>query len=43
MSKDFKLSDNNLGVCNRVKYLGHFIAEQITDDDIYRQGCKMYA
>ena len=24
---DFNLADNNLGVCNTVKYLGHFITE----------------
>ncbi len=40
---DFKLSDNNLEVRKKVKYLGHFITEQMTDDDdIYRQCCKMY-
>lgn len=38
---DFKLSDINLSVCNKLKYLGHFITEQMTDDeDIYRQ-CRM--
>ena len=30
---DFKLSDINLNVCNKLKYLGHFITEQITDDE----------
>lgn len=41
---DFKLSDNNLAVCNKVKYLGDFITEQLTSDkDIYRQCCVMCA
>jgi len=30
---DFKLSDNYLGFCDEVKYLGHFISEQMTDDE----------
>ena len=34
----FKLSDNYLEVWKSIKYLGHFISDQMTDDDdIYRQ------
>lgn len=29
----FKLLNNNLTVCNQVKCLGHFISEQMTDDE----------
>lgn len=37
------MSDNNLSVCNKVKYLGHIITEQMTDDeDIYRQRRMLY-
>ena len=40
----FKLSDNNLEVWNKIKYLGHFVTDQMTDDDdIYRQCRKLYA
>lgn len=39
---DFKLSGNVLNICNEVKYLGHVITDQVTDDeDIYRQ-CRMF-
>ncbi len=40
----FKLSGNLLEICMKVKYLGHFITEEMTDNaDIYRQCHKMYA
>ena len=40
----FKLSDNSLEVWSKIKYLGHFITDQMTDDDdIYRQCQKLYA
>lgn len=41
-----KLSNNVFEVYKKVKYLGHFIADQMNDDDdddIYRQCCKLYA
>ncbi len=35
---------NNLVVSNKVKHLGHFITDKMTDDDdIYRQRCEIYA
>ncbi|KAL0970009.1 hypothetical protein UPYG_G00235880 [Umbra pygmaea] len=41
---DFKLAGNNLEVSDKVKYLGHFITDDMKDDDdIYRQCCKIYA
>lgn len=40
----FYLSDSPLAVCEEIKYLGHVISDNWTDDkDIYRQRCKMYA
>ena len=40
----FKLSGNSLEVWNRIKYLGHIVTDQMTDDDdIYRQCRKLYA
>ena len=34
----FKLSDNDLCTSKKVKYLGHMITDQMSDDDdIYRQ------
>lgn len=40
----FKLSNNSLEVCKKIKYLGHFITDDMNDDDdIYRQCCKLYA
>ena len=40
----FQLSGNILDVCRRIKYLGHFINDQLNDDDdVYRQCCKLYA
>ncbi len=39
----FKLSNKSLTICAKVKYLGHFITERMTDDeDIERQRCMMY-
>ncbi|XP_042079355.1 uncharacterized protein LOC121814967 [Haplochromis burtoni] len=39
----FKLAQKTLEVHKKVKYLGHFITEQMNDDDdIYRQRCKLY-
>ena len=41
---DFNLSNHNIVPCKKVKYLGHFLTEDMTDDDdIRRQCCKMYA
>lgn len=41
---DFKLANHKLSVCKKVKYLGHFITDKMTDDeDIYRQCRMMYA
>ena len=38
---DFKLSGKVLNICSEVKYLGHVITDQLTDDeDIFRQ-CRM--
>lgn len=38
---DFKLSDNSPSVCDKGKYIGNFITEQMNNDDyIYRQ-CRM--
>jgi len=40
----FKLSNQNLTVCEKVKYLGHIITKYMTDDgDIERQRRLMYA
>uniref|UniRef100_A0A8C1PP13 Reverse transcriptase domain-containing protein n=1 Tax=Cyprinus carpio TaxID=7962 RepID=A0A8C1PP13_CYPCA len=40
----FYLSDSPLAVCEEVKYLGHVISNDWTDDkDLYRQRCKIYA
>ena len=40
----FKLSNNNLCTSKKVKYLGHIITDQMSDDDdIYRQCRSMYA
>uniref|UniRef100_A0AAZ1XJK6 Reverse transcriptase domain-containing protein n=1 Tax=Oreochromis aureus TaxID=47969 RepID=A0AAZ1XJK6_OREAU len=39
----FKLAQKTLEIHKKVKYLGHFITEQMNDDDdIYRQRCKLY-
>ena len=41
---DSLLSDTVLKVCNEAKYLGHYIADDLSDDlDIYRQCCAIYA
>ena len=41
---DFLLSGAVLKVCEEVKYLGHFITADLSDDrDIRRQYCMMYA
>lgn len=29
----FKLSNTNIAPCKKVKYLGHFLTEDVTDDD----------
>ena len=40
----FYLSGSPLGVCEEIKYLGHVISDDWTDDnDIYRQRCKIYS
>ena len=46
----FKLSNDCLEVCKKIKYLGHCIADDMDDDDdddddddIYRQCCRLYA
>lgn len=40
----FYLSGSPLGVCEEIKYLGHAISDDWTDDtDLYRQHCKIYA
>lgn len=40
----FTLCGNDLTVCHKYKYLGHFITEDLSDDeDIYRQCRMMYA
>ena len=36
------VSGNILDVCRRIKYLGHLINDQVNDDDVYRQCCKLY-
>lgn len=42
--RSFFLADRELNVVNRVKYLGHFIKDNLCDDnDIQRQYCKLYA
>ena len=39
----FTLSGNILLVCKEIKYLGHYITEDLSDDkDIHRQRCKLY-
>ena len=36
------LSSNILLVCNEMKYLGHYISDDLSDDkDIHRQRCKL--
>ncbi|KAI4809865.1 hypothetical protein KUCAC02_018721 [Chaenocephalus aceratus] len=41
---NFILSSNILLVCSEMKYLGHYISDDLTDDkDIHRQRCKLYA
>ena len=38
-----KWSDKHLRVSNKVKYLGHSVTEQMTDErDIYRQCCVIF-
>lgn len=40
----FSLSNKVLDICNEVKYLGHCISDDLSDDnDIHRQCCKLYA
>ena len=40
----FVLSSSILPVCSEIKYLGHFICDNLKDDkDIHRQRCKLYA
>ena len=40
----FYLSDRPPAVLEEIKYLGHVISDDWTDDkDLYRQRCKMYA
>ncbi len=43
--RDLYLSGQVLNVCTTVKYLGHFINNEISDDDdgMYRQRRKLYA
>lgn len=39
----FKMSNTNIAPCKKVKYLGHVLTEDVTDDDdIHRQYCKLY-
>ena len=41
---DFFLSGSGLDVCSEIKYLGHIISNDLSDDkDIYRQRRKLYA
>lgn len=41
---DFSLTGSVLNSSNMVKYLGHYISNDLTDDrDIHRQLCKLYA
>lgn len=39
---EFRLSNNSLEVCKKIKYLGHCITDDM-NDDIYRKCCKLYA
>lgn len=40
---DFYLCGNALPVTNEIKYLGHYVTCDLTDDrDMYRQKCKLY-
>ena len=40
----FSLSGTVLKVCDEVKYLGHYITDDLSDDrDIHRQYCMTYA
>ena len=40
----FYMSDSSLAVCEEIKYLGHVISDDWTDDkDLYRQRCKIYS
>ena len=41
---DFYLSGTALSVCSEITYLGHIIADDLSDDkDIYRQCRRLYA
>ncbi len=41
---DFYLSEHVISVVDKTKYLGHFITNQMTDDDdVYRQRRVLYA
>ncbi len=40
---DYYLSGQVLNVCTTVKYLGHIINNEMSDDDMYRQRRKLYA
>ena len=40
----FRLPNNPIDVCKKIKYLGHCITDDMNDDDdMYRQCCKLYA
>ena len=40
----FSLSGTVLKVCDEVRYLGHYITDDLSDDrDIHRQYCMMYS
>ena len=40
----FYLSGSPLGVCEEIKYLGHVISDDWTDDnDMYQQRCQIYS
>lgn len=37
----FRLAGNVLNICSKVKYLGHLITDQLTDDDDINRQCRM--
>lgn len=39
----FYLNERKLSVLTKVKYLGHIIRDDLCDDDVMRQCCKLYA
>ncbi len=41
--RDLYLSGQVLNVCTTVKYLGHFINNEMSNDDMYRQRRQLYA